>query len=86
MDGNNPPFYLTLTPHQGFFQYAFNICGQHNKNNTIIVGDSLSADMKGGIDFGIATCWYNPSGTVENHGMRINYEIKDLRELVRVIL
>lgn len=73
-------------PHQGFFQYAFGICGQKNKDRVIIVGDSLSADIKGGTDFGITTCWYNPSGIIENSGMRIDYEIKDLRELMRVIL
>lgn len=26
-----------------------------------MVGDSLTSDMKGGEDYGIDTCWYNPS-------------------------
>lgn len=73
-------------PHQGFFEYAFNTCGHQDKNSAIIVGDSLSADIKGGIDFGITTCWYNPSGIIENSGMRIDYEIRDLRELIKLIL
>jgi 2-haloacid dehalogenase len=53
-------------PHKGFFQYAFNLCEIQDKNEVIIVGDSLSADIKGGKDFGIATCWYNPTGTTND--------------------
>lgn len=33
-----------------------------DKSRTIIVGDSLSSDIKGGRDFGIDTCWYSPEG------------------------
>jgi len=73
-------------PHRGFFQYAFSVCGQQDKDKVIIVGDSLSADIKGGADFGINTCWYNPEGIEENNGLRSDYEIKDLRELPRLIL
>lgn len=73
-------------PHQGFFQYAFSACGQQDKDKAIIVGDSLSADIKGGADFGITTCWYNPEGIVENNVLTVDYEIKDLRELPRLIL
>lgn len=73
-------------PHRGFFQYAFDTCKMQDKKSTIIIGDSLSADIKGGIDFGIATCWYNPTGILENSGMKIDYEIKDLRELKEFII
>ena len=73
-------------PHQGFFQYAFSVCGQQDKDKVIIVGDSLSADIKGGADFGITTCWYNPAGIVEHGHLKYDYEIKDLRELLHLIL
>lgn len=73
-------------PHHGFFQYAFSVCGQHDKDKVIIVGDSLRADIKGGSDFGITTCWYNPEGRIENNGLRSDYEIKDLRELLGIII
>lgn len=32
-----------------------------NKSETLIVGDSLSSDILGGMNYGIDTCWYNPS-------------------------
>lgn len=73
-------------PHQGFFKYAFNICGQYDKDKVIIVGDSLNADIKGGIDYGIATCWFNPSAVLNNNEVKIDYEIRNLGELPRIIL
>jgi len=32
------------------------------KEQTVMIGDSLSSDIRGGSNFGIDTCWYNPSG------------------------
>jgi 2-haloacid dehalogenase len=73
-------------PHRGFFEYAFRVCGHEDKGTTIIVGDSLGADVKGGVDFGIATCWYNPTGAANDSGTKADYEIRDLRELFALIL
>ncbi len=73
-------------PNEGFFQYAFNICGKYDKEKVIIVGDSLESDIKGGMDFEIATCWYNPSGIENSSDINSNYEINDLRELLKIIL
>ena len=33
-----------------------------SKESTVIVGDSLTSDIAGGIAFGIDTVWYNPDG------------------------
>ncbi|MDE5964766.1 MAG: YjjG family noncanonical pyrimidine nucleotidase, partial [Eubacterium sp.] len=43
-----------------FFNYCFDRIPNLNKNNTIIIGDSLSSDIKGGINAGIKTMWFNP--------------------------
>ena len=51
-------------PSVKFFEHvAANIEG-FDKSKTLIVGDSLTSDIKGGIDFGIDTCWYAPGGDV----------------------
>lgn len=31
-----------------------------DKNQVVMIGDSLTADIKGGLDFGIKTIWFNP--------------------------
>jgi len=47
-------------PHSGFFDVAFERLGHPDKATTLMVGDSLASDIRGGIDFGIDTCWYAP--------------------------
>lgn len=51
----------------------------------IIVGDSLTSDMQGGINAGIATCWYNPDEYPNSLGLPIDYEIRNLRELINIL-
>ncbi len=47
-------------PKLGFFEAVAKQIPDFRKEETLIVGDSLTSDMKGGIDFGMDTCWYNP--------------------------
>lgn len=47
-------------PMAGFFDHVFARIPQFDPARTIIVGDSLSADIAGGNQAGIATCWFNP--------------------------
>lgn len=68
-------------PMKEYFDYCFERIPELEPSRTIIIGDSLSSDMKGGDNAGIHTCWYNP-GQLENHaGIRIDYEIRSLQEL-----
>lgn len=52
-------------PDSRFFEYAANMARAFNKDETIIVGDRLDADILGANRFGIESCWYNP-GRLEN--------------------
>ena len=47
-------------PNIGFFGKVFEAVGESNKERVLIVGDSLTSDIKGGNNAGIVTCWYNP--------------------------
>lgn len=47
-----------------YFSYVFERIPNFEKNETIIIGDSLTSDIKGGNLAGITTCWYNPGGTI----------------------
>lgn len=68
-----------------FFQRAFAQIPGFKKEETIIVGDSLSSDIKGGIGAGIACCWYNPKGLPAPADMHIDYTISHLRELLPIV-
>lgn len=72
-------------PHPGIFDYAFRILGHSNKETVLMVGDSLSSDIAGGIGFGIKTCWYNPAKSPVLPGLEPDYEITDLRELLTLL-
>lgn len=72
-------------PHPGIFDYAFRALGHSDKETALIVGDSLSSDIEGGIRFGIKTCWYNPHRKPTHQETRPDYEITDLRELAEFL-
>ena len=48
-------------PDPRFFEHIFSVLGISNHKEVMIVGDGLTSDIKGGIDSGLITCWYNPT-------------------------
>jgi 2-haloacid dehalogenase len=72
-------------PSAAFFEAAFAQTGHPPQTDVLIIGDSLTSDMRGGVDYGIDTCWYNPAGDVRPDGLSITYEIRHLRELLEII-
>ncbi|MCP3995870.1 MAG: noncanonical pyrimidine nucleotidase, YjjG family [bacterium] len=75
----------TTKPGTRIFDIAFEQLGNPSKATAIIVGDSLSSDIKGGADYGIATCWYNPNGKTAGPEDIITHEIKSLEELLTLV-
>lgn len=51
------------------------------RKGTLIVGDSLNSDIKGGNTAGIDTCWFNPQGALNTAGVTVSWEIRSLKEL-----
>jgi 2-haloacid dehalogenase len=72
-------------PHPDFFDAAFAQIGNPPKSDVLIIGDSLTSDMQGGVDYGIDSCWYNPIGEEKPKGLSITYEIRHLHELLQII-
>ena len=68
-------------PKKEFFDQVFAAIGPVEKSETMIVGDSLTSDIRGGDNAGIVTCWYNPEGIKAPEGYRIDHEIRDLHEV-----
>ena len=73
-------------PNIGFFDAVWKEIGSYKKNEVVIVGDSLTSDMQGGNNAGVLCCWYNPQKYTNDKGLRIDYEIQDLREVPRLFL
>lgn len=53
--------------------------------HTLIIGDSLSSDIRGGINAGIDVCWFNAEHADTPTDMNINYIIGDLNELYDIV-
>ena len=71
-------------PAKEYFDYCFHKIKDIKLDQTLIIGDSLSSDIQGGINAGIDTCWYNPQHLKKPQDMNITYEIHDLRELFQI--
>ena len=67
-------------PNAGFFEKVFSVIHPESLSSVIIVGDSLTSDIQGGMNAGIKTCWYNPEKKTVPNGYRVDYVISDLRE------
>lgn len=72
-------------PHPGIFDYTFKRIQHLEKSNVLMVGDSLTSDIKGGLNYGIDTCWYNPQGTNNESAVMPTYEIRHLCELLDLL-
>lgn len=72
-------------PQAQFFDVCFRQIPDFCKEKTLIIGDSLSSDIRGGKNAQIDTCWYNPFGAKNNTDLVPTYEISDLRQLLEIV-
>jgi YjjG family noncanonical pyrimidine nucleotidase len=72
-------------PHVAFFSVAAARTGSPPKSDVLIIGDSLTSDIQGGVDYGIDTCWYNPTSEPRPDHLSIAYEIRQLSQLLEII-
>jgi len=70
-------------PMPGFFKYAIAKMNTKERHKMLIVGDSLTTDILGGIYNGIDSCWFNPNHKENTLGMSPTYEINHLKQLVK---
>ena len=68
----------TEKPGIEFFEYVWEQIGNYEKDEVMIVGDSLTSDMQGGNNAGIICCWYNSKKLTNDKGLVIDYEIDNL--------
>lgn len=72
-------------PSTVFFDHVFAAIGDIGRDEVMIVGDSLSGDMRGGLAAGIRTCWFNPAGAPRPAGMAIDEEIQSLWQVQELL-
>lgn len=80
-------------PAAGAFDLTFEMLGvapdDDVRRSTLMVGDSLTSDIRGGSDYGLATCWYNPRAldVPRSEGApRIDHDMRSLEQLLEIVL
>lgn len=72
-------------PSINYYETVFEKVGSHNLEEYIMIGDSLTSDMQGGINAGITTCWFNANKKENDKKLNIDYEINDLKEVIDIL-
>jgi len=72
-------------PDKRIFDIIFKQLKIINLDRVLMVGDSLTSDIQGGINAKIATCWYNIDNRENNSDIRPNYVINKLTDVFNVL-
>ncbi len=72
-------------PEEAFFEAVFSQIAEQDKERILIVGDSLSSDILGGVRAGIRTCWYRSEDEVNSTDLQPDYEISDLHQVYDIL-
>jgi 2-haloacid dehalogenase len=72
-------------PDTAIFEIALDRMGAPDRGDVLMIGDSLSSDIAGGLAAGIDTCWYNPEGRARSGSTAPAYEIRSLGELPPIV-
>lgn len=73
-------------PDKRFFDYVFDKIGSHDLEDYVIIGDSLTSDMLGGVNAKIKTIWFNPENKANHLNLSIDREIKSLKDADKAII
>lgn len=68
-------------PSPAFFQRCFDAVPGFSRDRAVMVGDSLTSDIRGGRDAGLRTCWFNPHGKPARADILPDYEVSALDQL-----
>lgn len=72
-------------PSKAYFDYVRSRLPGMTAENALVIGDSLSTDIRGANNAGLPCCWYNPAGKPRPEDLRVDYEIRSLRQLLDLV-
>ena len=72
-------------PGKGFFDAVFAQITEKDLRKILVVGDSLTSDIKGANNAGVDACWYNPAGKSAGEEYKIVADIQHLEQLLDVL-
>ncbi len=72
-------------PDPGIFDVVFARMGMPARDEVLMIGDSLTSDIRGANRYGIDACWYNPVGLPRDPDLNVRYEIATLEQLLAIV-
>ena len=72
-------------PAKEFFQVCMEKLHPVTKDEVVLIGDSLTADIAGGVNFGIKTCWFNFTQTEVLPNIKADYCVNKLSEIKQLL-
>lgn len=73
----------TKKPEKAYFDYVMANTPEKDRRKILVIGDSQSSDILGGINAGLDTCWLNADGAAATHTP--TYEIRNIKELKNIL-
>lgn len=72
-------------PDVRFFEHVQKSIPGFEKDKALVIGDSLFSDIRGGVDFGLDTCYLNVYNEKNTSEIKPTYEIQDIVELLKLL-
>lgn len=70
-------------PEREYFDFVMSNTPEKDKSKILVIGDSMSSDILGAINFGVDSCWYNPKGKIATH--KSTYEIANIMQICDIL-
>ncbi len=74
-----------VKPEKAFWDACFAQLPGATPENSVIIGDSLSADIRGSISYGMKACWFNPNHLPAPEAYKIDYIVHSLSEIQNIL-
>lgn len=73
-------------PRRAIFDHTLDSMGVDDRDDVVMVGDSLVSDIRGGVNAGIDTVWFNPHQQGNHTDVRPTHEISALADIPALVL
>ncbi len=72
-------------PQRAYFDYVRANVPNWDSASTLVIGDSLTSDIQGAINYGLDSCWLNLEGKAYTLARPCTYEVSSLKQLSELL-
>lgn len=72
-------------PRKEYFDAVLEKISEKDKNRILVIGDSLTSDIKGSMNSGLPCCWLNHTGETLPEGYAVDFEICNVRDVLGIV-